>query len=98
MPSSPRGDSTAWYASPAGTLKPSVKILKWWISASIDSPRGEIGCYIASDGSPTPYRMHMRAPSFANIQALPHMLRGGLVADAVAVISSVDPVLGDVDR
>ena len=53
---------------------------------------------IASDGSPTPYRMHMRAPSFANIQCLPHMMRGGLVADAVAVISSVDPVLGDVDR
>ncbi len=62
----------------------------------IESPRGEIGCYIASDGSPTPYRMHMRAPSFANIQCLPHMMRGGLVADAVAVISSVDPVLGDV--
>jgi NADH-quinone oxidoreductase subunit D len=66
--------------------------------AAVESPRGEIGCYIASDGSPTPYRMHMRAPSFANIQCLPHMLRGGLVADAVAVISSVDPVLGDVDR
>ncbi len=64
----------------------------------IESPRGEIGCYIVSDGSPTPYRMHMRAPSFANIQCLPHMMRGGLVADAVAVISSVDPVLGDVDR
>jgi NADH-quinone oxidoreductase subunit D len=65
---------------------------------AIESPRGEIGCYIASDGSPTPYRMHVRAPSFVNIQALPHMLRGGLVADAVAVISSVDPVLGEVDR
>jgi NADH-quinone oxidoreductase subunit D len=64
----------------------------------IESPRGEIGCYIASDGSPTPYRMHMRDPSFTNIQCLPHMMRGGLVADAVAVISSVDPVLGGVDR
>ena len=61
-------------------------------------PRGEIGCYIASDGGPTPYRMHVRAPSFVNIQCLPHMMRGGLVADAVAVISSVDPVLGEVDR
>ena len=68
------------------------------VYVGIESPRGEIGCYIASDGSPTPYRMHMRAPSFANIQCLPHMMRGGLVADAVAVISSVDPVLGDVDR
>jgi len=64
----------------------------------IESPRGEIGCYIASDGSPNPYRMHMRDPSFTNIQCLPHMMRGGLVADAVAVISSVDPVLGGVDR
>jgi len=64
----------------------------------IESPRGEIGCYIVSDGGPKPYRIHMRAPSFVNIQALPHMMRGGLVADAVAVISSVDPVLGEVDR
>ena len=68
------------------------------VYVGIESPRGEIGCYIASDGSPTPYRMHMRAPSFVNIQCLPHMMRGGLVADAVAVISSVDPVLGAVDR
>jgi len=74
------------------------KVPEGEVYVGIESPRGEIGCYIASDGSPTPYRMHMRAPSFANIQCLPHMLRGGLVADAVAVISSVDPVLGDVDR
>ena len=65
---------------------------------AIESPRGEIGCYIASDGTSRPYRMHVRAPSFVNIQCLPHMMRGGLVADAVAVISSVDPVLGEVDR
>ncbi len=64
----------------------------------IESPRGEIGCYIASDGSSRPYRMHMRDPSFVNIQCLPHMMRGGLIADAVAAISSVDPVLGGVDR
>ncbi len=68
------------------------------VYVGIESPRGEIGCYMASDGSPTPYRMHMRDPSFVNIQCLPHMMRGGLVADAVAVISSVDPVLGGVDR
>jgi NADH-quinone oxidoreductase subunit D len=68
------------------------------VYVAIESPRGEIGCYIASDGSPIPYRMHVRAPSFVNIQTLPHMMRGGLVADAVAVISSVDPVLGEVDR
>ena len=65
---------------------------------AIESPRGEVGCYLVSDGSAKPYRMHIRAPSFANLQALPHMMRGGLIADAVAVISSVDPVLGDVDR
>jgi NADH-quinone oxidoreductase subunit D len=68
------------------------------VYVAAESPRGEIGCYIASDGSATPYRMHVRAPSFVNVQTLPHMMRGGLVADAVAVISSVDPILGEVDR
>jgi NADH-quinone oxidoreductase subunit D len=65
---------------------------------AVESPRGELGCYLVSDGSNKPYRMHIRAPSFVNLQALPPMLRGGLIADAVAVISTVDPVLGDVDR
>jgi NADH-quinone oxidoreductase subunit D len=74
------------------------KVPEGEVYVAIESPRGEIGCYLASDGSATPYRMHIRAPSFVNIQCLPHMMRGGLVADAVAVISSVDPVLGEVDR
>jgi NADH-quinone oxidoreductase subunit D len=74
------------------------KVPEGEVYAAIESPRGEIGCYIVSDGGPKPYRIHMRAPSFVNIQALPHMMRGGLVADAVAVISSIDPVLGEVDR
>jgi NADH-quinone oxidoreductase subunit D len=74
------------------------KVPEGEVYVAVESPRGELGCYIASDGSPTPYRMHVRAPSFAHVQCLPHMMRGGLVADAVAVISSVDPVLGDVDR
>jgi len=74
------------------------KVPEGEVYVAIESPRGEIGCYIASDGSPTPYRMHVRAPSFVNVQALPHMMRGGMVADAVAVISSIDPVLGEVDR
>ena len=74
------------------------KVPEGEVYVGIESPRGEIGCYIVSDGGPKPYRIHMRAPSFVNIQALPHMMRGGLVADAVAVISSVDPVLGEVDR
>jgi NADH-quinone oxidoreductase subunit D len=65
---------------------------------AIESPRGELGCYMVSDGGPVPYRMHIRGPSFVNLQTLPHMLRGGLIADAVAVISSADPILGEVDR
>jgi NADH-quinone oxidoreductase subunit D len=74
------------------------KVPEGEVYVAIESPRGEIGCYIVSDGSANPYRMHVRAPSFVNIQTMPHMMRGGLVADAVAVISSVDPVLGEVDR
>jgi NADH-quinone oxidoreductase subunit D len=65
---------------------------------AVESPRGEIGCYMVSDGSSKPYRMHIRAPSFVNLQSLPVMMRGGLVADAVATISSIDPVMGEVDR
>ena len=74
------------------------KVPEGEVYVAIESPRGEVGCYLVSDGSSKPYRMHFRAPSFVNLQALPHMMRGGLIADAVAVISSVDPVLGDVDR
>jgi NADH-quinone oxidoreductase subunit D len=65
---------------------------------AIESPRGELGCYLVSDGGPKPYRLHIRGPSFVNLQTLPTMMRGGLVADAVAIISSVDPVMGEVDR
>jgi NADH-quinone oxidoreductase subunit D len=68
------------------------------VYVAVESPRGELGCYLVSDGSAKPYRLHIRAPSFVNLQCLPVMMRGGLVADAVAVISSVDPVLGEVDR
>jgi NADH-quinone oxidoreductase subunit D len=65
---------------------------------AVESPRGELGCYMVSDGGARPYRMHIRGPSFVNLQTLPHMLRGGLIADAVAVISSADPIMGEVDR
>ena len=64
----------------------------------VESPRGELGVYIVSDGSSKPVRMHVRGPSFVNLQALPLMLRGGLLSDAVACISSADPVMGEVDR
>jgi len=74
------------------------KVPEGEVYVAIESPRGELGCYIASDGTAKPYRMHIRGPSFVNLQTLPHMMHGGLIADAVAVISSVDPVLGEVDR
>ncbi len=68
------------------------------VYVAIESPRGELGCYLVSDGSSKPYRLHIRGPSFVNLQTVPVLLRGGMIADAVAVISSVDPVMGEVDR
>jgi len=65
---------------------------------AIESPRGELGCYIASDGSPKPLRCHFRAPSFVNLQALPRLIEGQLIADVIACIGTIDIVLGDVDR
>lgn len=64
----------------------------------VESPRGELGFYVVSDGGNRPYRVGIREPSFVNLQALPWMLEGGLVADAVACIASIDPVMGGVDR
>jgi NADH-quinone oxidoreductase subunit D len=65
---------------------------------AVESPRGEMGYYIVSDGTAKPYRVHMRAPSFANLQVLQKMCEGGLIADVVAAIGSIDIVLGDIDR
>jgi len=65
---------------------------------AIESPRGELGFYMVSDGSPKPFRCHVRAPSFANLQALPKMIEGRLIADVVACIGTIDIVLGEVDR
>ena len=65
---------------------------------AVESPRGELGCYLVADGSGRPYRMHIRGPSFYNLQTMPTMIRGGLVADGIAIISSIDPIMGDVDR
>jgi NADH-quinone oxidoreductase subunit D len=64
----------------------------------VESPRGESGCYIVSDGTSKPYRIHMRAASFANLQAMPRMMHGALIPDAIAIVSTTDPILGDVDR
>ena len=68
------------------------------VFVAIESARGELGCYLESDGGPKPYRVHFRTPSFATLQTLPILCKGHLVADIVAIISSLDPVLGDSDR
>jgi NADH-quinone oxidoreductase subunit D len=65
---------------------------------AIESPRGEIGCYLVSDGTAKPNRLHIRGPSFYNLQAMDAMVPGGMFADAVAVVSSIDPIMGEVDR
>ena len=66
--------------------------------AAIESPRGELGASIVSDGGTRPYRVHFREPSFNNLQATPAMSEGGMVADIVAAVASIDPVMGGVDR
>jgi NADH-quinone oxidoreductase subunit D len=65
---------------------------------TIESPRGEVGYYVVSDGTPKPYRVHVRGPSFGNLQAVPKMIEGTLIADVIASIGSMDFVLGDTDR
>jgi NADH-quinone oxidoreductase subunit D len=65
---------------------------------AIESPRGEMGYYVVSDGTAKPMRVHMRSPSYANLQALPKMCEGRLIADVVAAIGSIDIVLGEIDR
>ena len=68
------------------------------VYTAVESPRGELGVLAVSDGGTSPYRLHVRDPSFVNIQTLPAMATGGLVADLIAAIASVDPVMGGVDR
>ncbi|MFY9908038.1 MAG: NADH dehydrogenase (quinone) subunit D [Terriglobales bacterium] len=65
---------------------------------AIESPRGEMGYYVVSDGTAKPYRVHMRAPSYANLQTLSRMCEGQLIADVIAAIGSIDVILGDIDR
>ncbi len=66
--------------------------------AAVESPRGEVGCYLVADGTGKPCRLHIRGPSFYNLQSMTPMMEDRLIADAVAVISSVDPIMGEVDR
>jgi NADH-quinone oxidoreductase subunit D len=113
LPEGPiRSDNRKYVPPPRSELGTSMEALihhfKLWtegysapkgsVFVAVESPRGELGCYLESDGGPKPYRVHFRTPSFATIQAIPVLSRGFLVADLVAIISSLDPVLGDSDR
>ncbi|GAA0362149.1 NADH-quinone oxidoreductase subunit D [Microbispora corallina] len=66
--------------------------------ASVESPRGELGAHVVSDGGTRPYRVHFRDPSFTNLQALPATCEGGMIADVISAVASIDPVMGGVDR
>jgi len=68
------------------------------IYSAVESPRGELGVYLEGDGGPKPYRVHWRTPSFDNLQVVPALAKGYLVADLVAIVGSIDFVLGDIDR
>jgi len=87
---------------PAGPIMAKVpKVIKppvGEVYVSIEAPKGELGYYVVSDGTAQPYRVRVRPPSFVNLQSLDKMVRGGLIADIVAVIGTIDIVLGEVDR
>jgi NADH-quinone oxidoreductase subunit D len=68
------------------------------VYSRVESPRGEVGVYLVSDGGPNPYRVKWRAPSFVHLQLLPLMAKGHVIADMVAIIGSIDIILGEVDR
>jgi NADH-quinone oxidoreductase subunit D len=68
------------------------------VYTTVESPRGELGCHVVSDGATRPYRVHFRDPSFTNLQAISAMTEGGMIADVIASVASIDPVMGGVDR
>jgi NADH-quinone oxidoreductase subunit D len=68
------------------------------VYAAVESPRGELGCHVVSEGGTRPYRVHFRDPSFTNLQAVSAMCEGSMVADVIAAVASLDPVMGGVDR
>ena len=75
-----------------------IKVPAGEVYQAVESPRGELGYYVVSNGSNRPYRVHIRGPSFVNLQATPKMVEGGLIADVIASVASIDPVMGDADR
>jgi NADH:ubiquinone oxidoreductase subunit D len=75
-----------------------IRIPKGETYARVEGARGEVGCFLIADGGPKPYRMKWRGASFSNLAVLPHIIPGHKVADVVAIMGSVDPVFGEVDR
>lgn len=113
LPQGPiRSDNRKFVPPPRSELGTSMEALihhfKLWtegfdapegaVYVPVSSPRGELGVFLESDGGPNPYRVHWRTPSYANLQAMPILAEGHLVADLVAIIGSIDIVLGDIDR
>jgi NADH-quinone oxidoreductase subunit D len=68
------------------------------VYAAVEGPRGELGAHVVSDGGTRPYRVHLRDPSFVNLRATPTLAIGGLIADVMASVASIDPVMGGCDR
>ena len=75
-----------------------VRVPAGEVYQAVESPRGELGHYVVSNGGNRPYRVHIRGPSFVNLQAVPKMIQGSLIADLIAAVASTDPVMGDADR
>jgi len=100
-----RSDNRKYVPPPRSELGTSMEALIHHFNAPegavylpVSSPRGELGVYLESDGGPKPYRVHWRTPSYGNLQAMPILSKGHMVADLVAIIGSIDIVLGDIDR
>ena len=79
---------------------PSVPIASWagQAYASVESPKGELGVHVVSDGGTRPYRAHFREPSFNNLQSFSALCEGGQLGDVIVAVASIDPVMGGVDR
>jgi len=75
-----------------------IRVPAGQVYTAVESPRGELGVHMVSDGGTRPYRVHYRDPSFTNLQAVAAMCEGGMVADVIAAVASIDPVMGGVDR
>jgi len=75
-----------------------IRVPAGQVYVAVESPRGELGVHMVSDGGTRPYRVHYRDPSFTNLQAVAAMCEGGMVADLIAAVASIDPVMGGVDR